>query len=130
MTTPPIDGTSDPVESSTIDPGLQKKMDVSHKMAKYVLGKLKSIKQVRNKQDFAKEFVTTTKQLLKFRQSAGSDDLLVANINQLIELWKGILTTDYAKRVGFRLSDLRDALSGNTGSAKPLDAIDEEQPVL
>ena len=86
---------------------MQKKMDMSYKLADYVQRKWKNLQKIKNKQEFVQEFLNTSKRLLRAKRLADNDILLVSNIDKLLNAWKLVLITPHAKRIGLRMSDLR-----------------------
>jgi hypothetical protein len=86
---------------------MQSDMDLSQKLSNYVSNKWKHIQRVKDKHEFVKEFAVTTKQLMRVRNSAKPQSLLVSNVNKLVKLWALVLDTPQAHHLGVKLSDLR-----------------------
>ena len=108
----------------------QQKMDVSQKLATYMMKKWKLLQKIRDKNEFAREFINVTKQLLRAKEAAKTDDLLSNNIDRLISAWKLVLTTPQAKKTGLRMQDLRMARENCGYDHAAIGRIDDKNPVI
>lgn len=107
---------------------LQQKSDISNKLATYVAHKWKLIQGITDKNLFSKEYVTVMKHLLNAKKNAGNDEFLISNIDKLIDAWRLVLTTPYAKRVGLRIHDLRLAMESLGYSHAAVGQVPEKDP--